>query len=128
MTASQDEPEKNNLSGQLASTSVGGGDSNAASPILRTAFMVIALANLALWVASLIPPYQNWGNPNEDGFSYIGVFYATPTTLPVALFLIAGAVAGSGKWLSRARKALFIGIGIVALVVGFWTLQYFANS
>jgi len=130
MTTSQDEPGKADLSARLVSNikSIGGDNSNTASPILRVTFIIVALANLGLWFESLIPPYQNWGNPNEDGFSYIGVFYATPTTVPVALFLIAGAIVGRGKWLSRARKALYIGIAIVVLTVGFWILQYIANS
>jgi hypothetical protein len=31
---------------------------------------------LVLWGLSLIPPIESWGNPNEDGFSYVPAFWA----------------------------------------------------
>jgi hypothetical protein len=103
-------------------------DAMPASSTLRAAFLAVGAGNLALWCASLIPPYQSWGNPNEDGFSYIPLFYATLTTLPVGIYLLIGAVAGQGKPVRRARKALYIGIGLLVLVVGFWIFQYIANG
>ena len=105
-----------------------GDDAIPASPTLRAAFLAVCASNLALWFASLVPPYQSWGNPNEDGFSYIPVFYATLTTLPVGIYLLIGAIVGQGKPVRRARKALYIGIGLLVLVVGFWIFQYVANG
>jgi len=105
-----------------------GNDAIPASPTLRAAFLAVGAGNLALWFASLVPPYQSWGNPNEDGFSYIPVFYATLTTLPVGIYLLIGAIVGQGKPVRRARKALYIGIGLLVLVVGFWIFQYVANG
>jgi len=61
-----------------------------ASPRLRIIFAVAAAVMLSLWAWSLVPPIENWGNPNENGFSYVGVFYTTITCLPVALCLLVG--------------------------------------
>jgi hypothetical protein len=59
-----------------------------ASPKLRAMFVVAAAIMFALWGWSLVPPIENWGNPNEDGFSYVAVFYTTITCLPVGLCLL----------------------------------------
>jgi len=83
---------------------------------------------LALWGLSLIPPIENWNNPNEDGFSYVPAFYATITCLPVGLYLVAGAIAGRGRHVARARTALFIGGGLLFLVVAFLIFQHIANT
>ena len=80
----------------------------AAPPKLRARFAVAASIMFALWGWSLVPPIANWGNPNEDGFSYVGVFYATPICLPVGIFLLVGAIAGRGRYVWRARIAFFI--------------------
>jgi hypothetical protein len=98
-----------------------------ASPGLRAGFFAVAAATLGLWAMSLIPPYQSWGNPNEDGFSYVPLFWATLTVLPCGLFLLAGGIIGRGKAIGRARTALFIGCGLSFIVVAFWIFQYFAN-
>jgi hypothetical protein len=55
----------------------------AASPLLRATFAGLAAAMLVLWGLSLGPPIQNWGNPREDGFSYVPAFWTTLTCLPV---------------------------------------------
>jgi hypothetical protein len=52
------------------------------------------------------------GNPNEDGFSYVGVFYTTLICLPVGLCLLIGAIAGRGGSVSRARVAFYIAAGV----------------
>jgi hypothetical protein len=57
-----------------------------ASPKLRTLFLVVSLAMFVLWGLSLIPPIRAWGDPNEDGFSYLPAFWATITCLPVGLY------------------------------------------
>jgi hypothetical protein len=44
----------------------------AASPRLRVFFLLVAVSMLLLWGWSLIPPIENWNNPYEDGFSYVG--------------------------------------------------------
>jgi hypothetical protein len=49
----------------------------AASPRLRAVFAVAAAIMPSLWAWSLVPPIEGWGDPNDDGFSYVGVFYAT---------------------------------------------------
>ena len=48
-----------------------------ASPRLRVSFLVVAALMFLLWGWSLVPPIENWNNPYEDGFSYVGVFYAS---------------------------------------------------
>jgi len=78
------------------------------SPRLRAMFVVAAAIMFALWGWSLVPPIENWGNPNEDGFSYVPVFYTTITCLPVGLFLLVGAIAGRGRNVTRACIAFFL--------------------
>jgi membrane-associated protease RseP (regulator of RpoE activity) len=48
--------------------------------------------------------------------------------LPVGVYLLIGAVIGRGKSVRRARKALYIGIALLVLVVGFWIFQSIANG
>jgi hypothetical protein len=71
------------------------------SPKRRVAFLVVGMLMLALWGWSLVPPIENWNNPYEDGFSYVGVFYATPIYLPVGFILLTGAIIGHGRWARR---------------------------
>jgi hypothetical protein len=130
MTAQQKDPGGRDLSSLLVATlkRVLGDAPFVASPALRASFLVVAAITLGLWVASLVPAIQNWNNPNEDGFSLIPAFYASFTMLPVGLYLLAGAVIGRGKWAARARKAFFIGIALLVLVIAFKILQFFANG
>lgn len=100
----------------------------AASPRLRVFFLLVAVSMLLLWGWSLIPPIENWNNPYEDGFSYVGVFYASIVCLPTGLFLLAGAIAGHGQHVVRARPALFVGVGTLVIVVAFLIFQRIANS
>jgi hypothetical protein len=100
----------------------------AASPKLRTMFAVAASIMLALWGWSLVPPIENWSNPNEDGFSYVSVFYATIFCLPVGIFLLVGAIAGRVRYVRRARVAFFIAAGITLIVVAFLIVQHIADS
>jgi len=99
-----------------------------ASPRLRVIFLAVAAAMLFLWGWSLIPPIENWNNPYEDGFSYVGVFYATIVCLPTGLFLLLGGIAGRGQHVVRARSALFVGGGTLFIVVAFLIFQHIANS
>jgi len=99
----------------------------AASPSLRVIFLAIAASMLFLWGWSLIPPIENWNNPYDDGFSYVGVFYATMICRPTSLFLLIGAIAGSGRHVARARSALFVGGGTLFIVVAFLIFQQIAN-
>jgi len=99
-----------------------------ASPRRRIVFAVAAAIMFSLWAWSLVPPIENWGNPNEDGFSYVGVFWASIVCLPIGLFLLVGAVAGHGQSVRRARVALFVATAITILVVAFLTIQYIANN
>ena len=99
-----------------------------ASPKLRAIFLVLSTIMLAFWGLSLIPPIKVWGDPNEDGFSYMLAFWATITFLPVGLYLLAGAIAGRGRHVARARTALFLGGGLLFLVVGFLIVQHIAES
>jgi hypothetical protein len=69
-----------------------------------------------LWGWSLIPPIESWGNPQEDGFSYVPAFYATIFCLPTGLYLLAGGIAGRGRYVTRGRIALFIGCGVLLVV------------
>jgi hypothetical protein len=130
MTAQQKDPGGRDLSSLLVATlkRVLGDAPFVASPALRASFLVVAAITLGLWVASLVPAIQNWNNPNEDGFSLIPAFYASFTMLPVGLYLLAGAAIGRGKWAARARKAFFIGIALLVLVIAFKILQFFANG
>ena len=99
-----------------------------ASPKLRLIFIVVAAAMLVLWGLSLIPPIESWGNPNEDGVSFVPAFWATIICLPVGLYLLAGAIAGRGRHVAQARNALFIGGGTLLIVVAFLIFQHIANS
>ncbi len=99
-----------------------------ASAQLRVVFLVAGAIMLALWGWSLVPPIQSWGNPNEDGFSYVPLFWATITCLPVGLYLLAGAVFGRGRPVARARTALLLGGGLIFLVLAFLIFQQIANS
>ena len=99
-----------------------------ASPTLRILFAAMAASMFALWAWSLVPAIENWNNPSEDGFSLVPVFYATPTTLPIGLVLLAGAVAGRGRSVARARMTMFLGVGLLAIVVAFLIVQQIANS
>lgn len=99
-----------------------------ASPRLRSVFAAAAFIMLGLWGWSLLPPIENWGNPNEDGFSYVPVFYTMIVCLPAGLYLLAGAVAGRGRYVRRARIALFIAAAITSIVVTFLVVQHIANN
>ena len=91
-------------------------------------FAVAASVMLALWGWSLVPPIENWGNPNEDGFSYVSVFYATIFCLPIGIFLLIGAIAGRGRYVGRARIAFFIAAVVTFIVVAFLIVQHIANN
>src|SRR5262249_51825636 len=99
-----------------------------ASPQLRIIFLVVAALMLLLWGWSLIPPIENWNNPNEDGFSYVPAFSASVICLPAGLFLLIGAIAGHGQQVVRARSALFVGAGTLFIVVAFLIFQRIADS
>jgi hypothetical protein len=99
-----------------------------ASPKLRALLAVAAFVMLALWGWSLVPPIENWGNPNEDGFSYVGVFYTTIICLPVGIYLLGGAIAGYGRYVTHSRTALLIAAGITLLVVAFLVVQQIADN
>jgi hypothetical protein len=47
---------------------------------------------------------------------------------PVGLYLLAGAIAGRCRHVARARTALFIGSGLLFIVVAFLIFQHIANS
>ena len=98
------------------------------SPKLRSLFAVAAFVMLALWGWSLVPPIENWGNPNEDGFSYVGVFYTTIICLPVGIYLLVGAIAGHGRYVAHAGTAFFIAAGITLLVIAFLVVQQIADN
>ena len=107
---------------------MGGTTEITASPKLRARLTVAASIMLALWGWSLVPPIESWGNPNEDGFSYIRVFYTTIICLPVGIYLLVGAIAGHGRYVRRARIAFFIAAGITLVVVAFLVVQHMANN
>jgi hypothetical protein len=83
-------------------------------------FAFVAAIMFALWCWSVVPPIENWSNPNEDGFSYIPAFWATIT--------VGGAIAGNGYRVARARTALFLGAGVIFLVLSFLIFQHVVNS
>jgi hypothetical protein len=99
-----------------------------ASPKLRLIFIVVAATMLVLWGLSLIPPIESWGSRNEDGFSYVTAFWATIICVPVALYLLVGAIDGRGRHVARVRNALFIGCGTLFIVGAFLIFQHIANS
>ncbi len=94
-----------------------------ASAALRGLFILVAVLLLALWCWSLVPPYENWGNKNEDGFSYVPLAWATVTVLPAGIYLLVGGIIGRGKHVWRGRVALFIGCGFLVIVLLFKVLQ-----
>ena len=95
---------------------------------LRIVFVTAAAIMLALWGWSLVRPIQTWGDPYEDGFSYVPLFWATITCLPVGLFLIAGALFPHGRPLGRARTSLWLAGALIGLVIAFLILQSSAGS
>lgn len=99
-----------------------------ASHRLRSIFAVTAFIMLALWGWSFVPPIQNWGNPNEDGFSYAPLFYTTIICLPLGIYLLVGAIAGHGRYVRRARIAFFIATAITLVVVAFLVIQHIADN
>ena len=100
----------------------------AASSRQRARFAVAAAIMLGLWGWSFVPPIENWGNPNEDGFSYVALFYTTIICLPIGLFLLVGAMAGRGRYVRRARIAFVIAAGITTIVVAFLIVQHIADN
>ncbi|HYC17676.1 MAG TPA: hypothetical protein VEC94_10750 [Pseudolabrys sp.] len=99
-----------------------------ASPKLRAMFAVAAAIMFALWGWSFVPPIENWGNPNEDGFSYVALFYTTLTCLPVGLFLLVGSISGRGRKVTCARVAFFLAAAMTLLVVVFLIVQQIADN
>jgi hypothetical protein len=95
---------------------------------LRVRLAVAGVIMLALWGWSLVPPIENWGNPNEDGFSYVPLFYTMITCLPLGIVLLIGAIAGHGRYIKRARFAFVIAAVIAVLVVTFLVVQNIADS
>ena len=99
-----------------------------ASPAQRAAFAIATAVMVGLWGWSLAPPVASWGYPNEDGLSYVPVFYTTLVCLPAAVCLAVGAWTGQGRAVVRARKALFIAGGMTVLIASFLIVQHVANS
>ena len=91
-------------------------------------FAIAAAIMLGFWAWSFGPPIQNWGNPNEDGFSYVPLFYTTIFCLPLGLFLLIGAIAGHGRYVRRARIAFFIAAIVTFIVGAFLVVQNIANN
>jgi hypothetical protein len=100
----------------------------AASPRLRMIFAGFAVSMLVLWGSSLSAVVENWGNPNEDGLSYVPAFWASVTCLPVGLYLFAGAVVGRGRPVARARRALLLALILLLLVIAFVVFQHAADG
>ena len=71
-----------------------------------------------------MPAIENWNNPNEDGFSLVPGFYGTIFCPPTGLLMLMGAIAGRGRAVSRARKALYIAGAVLFVVIAFLTLQW----
>jgi hypothetical protein len=99
-----------------------------ASPTQRGLFGFIAAIMLALWCWSLVAPIENWGNSNEDGFSFVPAFWATILCLPIGFLLLRGAIASSGERVAHARTALLLGGGLIFIVVAFLIFQHVVNS
>src|SRR5262245_51169906 len=66
-----------------------------ATPMRRAGLALGAVALLAVWGVSAIPVAQNWNNPNEDGFSFVPLFWVSLTLLPLGISILAGVVSGS---------------------------------
>jgi hypothetical protein len=95
-----------------------------ASPKLRAALLLGAVVMLAVWGWSLVPAIESRNNPNEDGFSFIPAFYGTLTFLPLGLIALVGGISGRGKYVTKARTALIIGLAMMAVIAAF---QIFAG-
>jgi len=91
-------------------------------------FAIAAAIMLGLWGWSFVPPIEQCGNSNEDGFSYAPLFYTTIFCLPLGIFLLAGAIAGHGRYVRRARIAFFVAAVIATIVVLFLVVQNIANN
>ena len=103
-------------------------DEIAASARLRVMLAVAAAVMLGLWGWSFVPPIESWGNPHEDGFSYVPIFYTTIICLPIGLLLLTGAIAGHGRYVRRARIAFVAAAGIATLVLAFLIVQHIADN
>ena len=114
--------------GELQTANSAGQEETKASTTLRLIFIVVAAAMFAFFGWSLVEPIKNWNNPNEDGFSYLNAFWATLVCLPVAFYLMRGAITGHGQRVVLARKTLFIGCGMIFIVVAFLIFQHIANA
>ena len=99
-----------------------------ASPRLRAAFVLVAAILFALWGWSLVPAIHGWNDPNEDGFSFVPVFYATILFLPLSVMMLAGGLVGHGKRVKRAHNALIIGLVFLALIVAFEIFARISNA
>lgn len=83
---------------------------------------------LGLWVWSFAPPIENWGNPNEDGFSYAPLFYTTIICLPLGILLLIGAISGRRRSVRRAWVAFVFAALITLVVVLFLIVQHIADN
>ncbi len=92
----------------------------------RAIYAALALLMFGLWGWSLEEPIKHWGDPNEDGFSYIAVFYATPFCLVPGLLLARDAIFRRDRGL--ARPAVVIACGALAVVVAFLIFQRIMNG
>lgn len=92
----------------------------------RAIYALLAFAMFGLWGWSLEEPIKHWGDPREDGFSYIAVFYATPLCLVPGLLLAKDAILRRNRGLSR--PAVVIAIGALTIVVAFLIFQRIANG
>ena len=92
----------------------------------RAIYAALGLAMLGLWGWSLEEPIKHWGDPREDGFSYIAVFYATPLCLVPGLLLLKDAILRHNRGLSR--PAVVIAIGALTIVVAFLIFQRIMNG
>ena len=100
---------------------------SSASPKLRVMFVIAATIMFALWVG-ILSRQPKLGDANEDGFSYVPIFYTTIICFPIGLYLLIGAIAGHGRYVRRARIAFFLAAGISLLVAAFLIVQQIADN
>ena len=74
--------------------------------------MLAGAVMLALWGASLVALFRDGGN-----FDVAAAIVATLTFLPLGLIALRGGMSGGEASMQRARTALFVSGGLLALVV-----------
>jgi hypothetical protein len=79
---------------------------------LRARYMLAGAMMLALWAASVIALFRD-----ASALSIVATTVATLAFLPLGLVALQGGLSGGDAAMQRARNALFVSGGLLALIV-----------